>query len=112
MTIYHLANRDDWAAAQATGRYHGSPDDHRDGFIHFSTAAQVARSAATYRAGRHDLVLLGVDADVLGAALRWEPSGSGDLYPHLYGPLPTRAVHRTDPLPLGQGGGHVFPALD
>ncbi len=112
MRIYHLANRPTWDAAQATGAYHGSPDDRRDGFIHFSTAAQVARSAAKHRAGQADLLLLRVDADALGDALRWENSGSGDLYPHLYGPLPTSAVHRIDPLSLGPDGLHVFPALD
>lgn len=112
MTIYHLANRPTWDAARATGTYDGSPDDRRDGFIHFSTAAQVARSAAKHRAGQPDLLLLRVDADVLGAALRWERSGSGDVYPHLYASLPTHAVCRVDPLPLGADGLHRFPELD
>lgn len=112
MTIYHMAHQADWDAAQATGRYHGSPDDLRDGFIHFSTAAQVERSAAKHRAGQRDLVLLRVDADTLGDGLRWERAASGDLYPHLYGLLPTGAVRRADPLPLGDDGRHVFPELD
>jgi uncharacterized protein (DUF952 family) len=112
MTIYHMAHRADWDAAQSTGRYGGSPDDRRDGFIHFSTAAQVERSAAKHRAGQPDLVLLRVDADTLGDGLRWESSGGGELYPHLYGVLSTAAVRRTDPLPLGSDGRHVFPSLD
>ncbi len=112
MTIYHMAHRADWDAAQATGGYHGSPDDLRDGFIHFSTAAQVERSAAKHRAGQRDLVLLSVDADALGTALRWERSGGGEEYPHLYGALPVRAVRRAEPLPLGADGRHRFPPLD
>lgn len=111
VTIYHLAHRADWEAAQATGQYAGSPDDHRDGFIHFSTAAQVAGSAAKHRAGQADLLLVAVDAATLGTALRWEPSGGGDPYPHLYAPLPTAAVARVDPLPLGADGRHAFPKL-
>lgn len=111
MTIYHMAHRADWDAAQATGRYHGSPDDRRDGFIHFSTAAQVERSAAKHRAGQRDLVLLRVDADALGPSLRWEASGSGDVYPHLYGALAVDAVRRAEPLPLGADGRHRFPPL-
>lgn len=111
-TIYHLASADDWRVAEAAGRYDGSPDDLRDGFIHFSTAAQVARSAAKFRAGHPNLLLLWVDADILGAALRWERSGSGDTYPHLYAPLSPAAVRRVDPLPLGSDGRHAFPPLE
>ena len=39
--IYHMCRREEWAAAQARGRYDGSSQDQADGFIHFSTAAQV-----------------------------------------------------------------------
>jgi uncharacterized protein (DUF952 family) len=110
--IYHMAHRADWLAAQSSGQYAGSPDDLRDGFIHFSTAAQVARSAAKHRAGQRDLLLLRVDAARLGPALRWEASGSGETYPHLYGTLPVEAVARVDALPLGEDGRHVFPPLE
>jgi len=110
-TIFHLATRADWLAAEQSGRYAGSPDDQRDGFIHFSTATQVARSAAKHRAGQPNLLLLWVDADVLGPALRWERSGSGEEYPHLYDALAVTAVQRVDPLPLGPDGLHVFPRL-
>jgi uncharacterized protein (DUF952 family) len=111
-TIYHLAGRADWLAAQASGRYTGSPDDRRDGFIHFSTAAQVARSAAEHRAGQRDLLLLWVEAATLGSALRWERSAGGEEYPHLYEALPVSVVRRIDALALGNDGQHVFPSLD
>ncbi len=107
--IYNLCRAGDWAAARETGRYLGSADDLRDGFIHFSTAAQVSASAAKHRAGVTDLMLLCVRVDALGDALRWEPSRGGALFPHLYGPLPVTCVHRADPLPLGPDGAHVFP---
>lgn len=110
--IYHLCRRADWRAAEAAGRYHGSEDDRRDGFIHFSTAAQIESSAAKHRAGQTGLVLLTVDAAALGAALKWEPASGGALFPHLHGPLPVAAVIRAEGLPLGAGGVFVFPALD
>jgi uncharacterized protein (DUF952 family) len=110
--IYHICRRDEWDAAVARGRYDGSSQDAADGFIHFSTAAQVTESAAKHRAGQDGLVLLAVDAARLGPALRWEKSRGGALFPHLYGPLPVAAVVRADDLPLGPDGRHVFPPLD
>jgi uncharacterized protein (DUF952 family) len=110
-TIYHLCRVSDWRAAVARGEYRGSGDDLRDGFIHFSTAEQVKESAARHRAGVPDLVLLAVDPQALGAALRWEPGRDGTLFPHLYGALPVAAVKAVTELPLGPDGRHVFPRL-
>ena len=108
--IYHMCRHDEWQAAQVNGAYSGSSQDVADGFIHFSTAAQVRGSAAKHRAGQTGLILLGVDPHALGAALKWEPSRGGQLFPHLYGPLPVTAVVHADPLDLGPDGVHVFPA--
>jgi uncharacterized protein (DUF952 family) len=108
--IYHMCRREEWQAAEAAGAYRGSSQDSADGFIHFSTAAQLAASAAKHRAGQRDLVLVAVDAAMLGHSLRWEPARDGALFPHLYGPLPIRAVQWVEPLPLGADGQHVFPA--
>jgi len=110
--VYHMCRRDEWAAAQAHGRYDGSSQDAADGFIHFSTAAQVRESAAKHRAGQSGLLLLAVDAGRLGDALRWEPSRGGALFPHLYGPLPIATVIAVHDLPLAADGKHVFPPLD
>ena len=109
--IYHMCRAEEWQAAQACGHHAGSSQDVADGFIHFSTAAQVVESAARHRAGQSGLVLLAVDAAALGDALKWEPSRGGQLFPHLYGPLPLGAVVAADPLPLGADGAHLFPAL-
>lgn len=109
--IYHLSRRADWRNAKQSGSYAGSAEDTVDGFLHFSTAGQVIESAAKHRSGERDLVLLEVDADALGEALRWEPSRGGQLFPHLYGVLPVTAVVAEFDLPLGSGGLHVFPKL-
>ena len=89
----------------------GAPVDHADGYIHFSTAAQVRETAATHFAGQADLLLVAVNAAALGPALKWEPSRGGALFPHLYGTLALDAVRRVEELPLGRDG-HVFPELD
>lgn len=107
--IFHLCRAEEWAAAQTAGAYHGSSQDKADGFIHFSAADQVQASAAKHRAGQPGLVLLTVDPEALGAALRWEPSRGGALFPHLYGPLPLAAVLRTDPAPLDAAGIPTLP---
>ena len=86
-TIYKICPAALWREAERAGSFRGSAVDLRDGFIHFSSAAQVAETAAKHFAGQHDLVLLRVDAARLGAALKWEPSRGGALFPHLYGDL-------------------------
>lgn len=102
--IFKILPRGEWAAAQATGRFEGSAVDHRDGFIHFSTAAQAQETARRHFAGQADLVVLAVKAEDLGAALRWEPSRGGDLFPHLYGALDVRLVLGVTEAPLGADG--------
>ena len=109
-SIYHICGREEWQAAQAAGHYRGSSQDTADGFIHFSTAAQVEASAARHRAGQSGLVLLAVDPEALGAALKWEPSRRGERFPHLYGELPLAALRGIWDLPLGPDSRHVFPA--
>lgn len=107
--IFHVCRAAEWQAAQAAGAYPGSSQDRADGFIHFSAADQLAASVAKHRAGQEGLVLLTVDPARLGAALRWEPARGGQLFPHLYAPLPLAAVRAARPLPLGADGRHVFP---
>ena len=99
----------DWAAFERSGVFHGSADDKRDGFIHFSSAEQLRETAAKHFAGESNLMLLVVDAAALGDALRWEPARGGALFPHLYGPLQLIAVNEAAPLPLDASGRHQFP---
>jgi len=110
-TIFKLCRASEWAEAERSGTLLGSPVDLRDGYIHFSTAEQVADTAARHFAGVDGLTLLAVDADILGSALRWEPSRGGALFPHLYGPLPVASVLWVRALPLDASGRHVFPDL-
>ena len=110
-TIYKICPANLWREAVASGVFRGSAVDLADGFIHFSTAAQAAETAAKYFAGQSDLVLVAFDDLTFGVPVRYEPSRGGQLFPHLYGPLdPTRALW-VKPLSLRADGGHVFPDI-
>jgi len=110
-TIYKISPAALWREAEQAGTFTGAPVDLADGFIHFSTAAQAAETAARHFAGVSDLVLVAVDSAALGEALRYEPSRGSALFPHLYGALPMSAVRWVKPLPL-RSDGHEFPELE
>jgi len=105
--IYKILPRSEWTTAQAAGRFEGSAVDRADGFIHLSSAEQAQETARRRFAGQPDLVVLEVEADDLGPALRWEPSRGGDLFPHLYGPLDVELVRAVTDAPLGADGAPV-----
>ena len=109
--IYKICPETLWREAEKAGVFRGSPVDVQDGYIHFSTAAQVAETAAKHFAGQDNLQLVQVDTTRLGERLRWEASRGGALFPHLYGDLDLAAAIKVMHLPLGENGRHVFPAL-
>jgi uncharacterized protein (DUF952 family) len=85
--VYKVATRDEFEASVAAGKFTGAPIDLKDGYIHLSTANQLAETLRLYFAGQSDLVVFAVGSGKLGAALRWEPSRGGALFPHHYGEL-------------------------
>ncbi|MFN3931895.1 MAG: DUF952 domain-containing protein [Brevundimonas sp.] len=105
---YKLVERADWEAARGAGAYAGSAVDRVDGYIHMSSAGQVAETARRHYAGRPDLVLATVELARLGPALRWEASRGGELFPHLYGPLPMAAVTAERALSVRDDGVMAF----
>ncbi len=82
--IIKLLRAAEWADFQASGVFAGSTDDRRDGYIHISPPAEVATTAAKWFADEAGLMALTLDAETLGADLRWEPARGGVLFPHLY----------------------------
>ena len=111
-TVYKICAEALWREAEAAGRFDGAPIDRADGFIHFSTAGQVRETAARHFADQSDLLLIAIDGSRLGDALKYEVSRGGSLFPHLYAPLALDAVKWVKPLPLGDDGRHLFPALE
>ena len=110
-TIYKICSASAWREAERLGLYRGSADDARDGFIHFSTASQLAETARKFFFGHTGLFLIEVDADALGEALRWEPSRNDELFPHLYGDLDLGAVTAVRSLHARSDGSHDIPEL-
>lgn len=125
-TVYKLVPSSEWDAAWAEGVYRGSAQDQEDGYIHLSTAAQIAGTARKYFEGVSDLVLLAIDVEMLeklhapnnesltgkesdAVALRWEPSRGAELFPHLYALLPAAAVTSVTPAPLADDGTPIIP---
>lgn len=91
-TAYKIADAAEWRVARAAGAYDGSSVDRADGYIHMSTAEQLAETARRHYGGRRDLIVARIDLAGLGQALKWEASRGGALFPHLYGFLPMTAV--------------------
>jgi beta-hydroxylase len=89
---YKILTAGQWASWQDKGEFSGAPIDIDDGYIHLSTAEQVAETAAKHFAGLSNLVLAEVDLDQLGDIVHWEPSRGGQLFPHIYGTIPLDAV--------------------
>jgi uncharacterized protein (DUF952 family) len=110
-TIYKITPASAWREAERQGVYRGSSDDLRDGFIHFSTASQVAETARKHYFGQTGLFLVAVDAEALGDALRWEPSRNDELFPHLYGELDLGAVTAILDMRARSDGYHDIPEL-
>ncbi len=96
---YKICTAEDWARAVAVGVYRGAPIDIADGYIHLSTATQVGETLRRHFAGQVALVLVAVDLGLLGHTVRWEPSRGGDLFPHLYQPLPLTAAKQVQDIP-------------
>lgn len=109
MRIFKIFRAEEFATFETAGESAGAPIDLSDGYIHFSTAEQVRETAAKHFAGEDDLVLLALESDALGAALKWEPSRGGQLFPHLYRTLSRSDILWVQPLPLDQNGSHRFP---
>ena len=96
--IYKIVDATTWN--DAADPWSGSADDHRDGFIHFSTKDQVEGTLKRHFRGIHNLLLLAVDTELLPAELlRYESSRGGAMFPHLYGDLPHAAVVQKTDIP-------------
>ena len=102
--IYKILKRAEWDAAVRAGRFEGAAIDLADGYIHLSTAAQARETALRYFTGQTGLVLVRLNAAMLGASLRWEPSRGGDLFPHIYGALDPELAEAVTEIELDADG--------
>jgi len=109
--IYKILPKSEWGAARAAGTFAGSAVDLADGFIHFSGHDTVQKTAELYFKGQSDLMLLTVEADDLGEALKWEASRGGALFPHLFRALKVDEVIAERALDLDADGVPVLGGL-
>lgn len=109
--IYKICSHSEWQTALKNRTYEGSNDDMRDGFIHFSTSAQLAGTLKKHFSGKKNLVLVTVDADTLGPLLKWEKSRGGALFPHLFDKLDVETAINVQEITL-TADGHILPDLD
>jgi len=108
--IFKIVHAAEWREAERAGSYSGSAKDREDGFLHFSTASQLAETVRRYYAGADDLLLVAVDDAALGAAVKWEYAASrGEDFPHLYGALPISAVQWVKPIGRDAAGNAIIP---
>jgi uncharacterized protein (DUF952 family) len=107
--IYKVVSREVYDASVAAGRFVGQPIDKADGYIHLSTAAQLSETIRLYFAGLTDQVLFQLAAPPLGAALRWEASRNGALFPHLYAELPMSSLGKVARIDVAADGSVELP---
>lgn len=107
--VYKIATETVFAPSRQASHFAGMPIDHQDGYLHFSTAAQLPETLRLHFAGQGDLVLLAVRVADLGEGLRWEPSRGGAMFPHLYEPLPTALIVWEAPIVVAADGSCVLP---
>lgn len=113
MTILlHMTPRKDWLTGQAAGEY-TAESLKMEGFIHCSTAEQVARVANAFYRDVPDMVLLHVDADKLTAKVQWDAVNDeiadSERFPHIYGPINLDAVTEIEDFVPGDDGVFVYP---
>lgn len=106
---YKVLTADQMANLLADRRFAGAPVDLADGYIHLSTAEQLAVTLDKHFAGQDGLHIAAVDLNALGDLVRWEVSRGGALFPHIYGELPLSAVLAHGPLRRAADGKVILP---
>ena len=109
MHIYKVCSQSHWDSAKGAGVFKGVAIDLSDGYIHFSSAEQLAETLDKHFSGQTDLVLLTVNADAISENLKWEPSRGGALFPHLYTDLPLEAIVAEQNLTTDVQGKFILP---
>jgi len=107
--VYKVVSREVFDASIAAGRFVGQPIDKADGYIHLSTAEQLRETIRLYFAGLTDQVLFQLATAPFGAAMRWEASRDGALFPHLYAELDMAMLGNTVAIDVAADGSVKLP---
>jgi uncharacterized protein (DUF952 family) len=108
MRIYKILRAGEWAELLEKGATDGAPVDKSDGFVHFSTAEQVAETAARHFAGEDGLILAAFEAETW--ATRWSGSRrEGRAVPASLRPAARRRCPVARAPAARRTATHVFP---
>jgi uncharacterized protein (DUF952 family) len=94
--VYHLVAPEAWE--RDPSQAYCADSLATEGFIHCSYARQVAPAANRFYASAPELLVLTIDTTRLASPLREEPAATGELFPHIHGPLNRDAVRAAVPL--------------
>ena len=107
---YKVLTTDQLDTLEHEGSFAGAPVDLADGYIHLSTADQLAGTIDKHFAGQDRLQLCAIDLEALGDAVKWEESRGGALFPHIYGaPITLDVVVAYSPLEYEPDGSIRLP---
>jgi len=109
--LLHIAHGDEWVRAQENGLY-WTGSLHDQGYIHCSYPHQVIEVANSIYREQRGLVLLHIDPDRLDSRVVEEDGGSGELYPHVYGPINVGAVVKVERFEAGEDGLFTHPDMN
>ena len=107
--IYKICTKSEWSKFKKNKNFLGTKKDLIDGYIHFSTASQVAETTEKYFKGLDDLFIAAVDDSKMGNGLIWEAARNNQLFPHLYRNLKLTEIIWCKALKL-RNGKHILPS--
>ena len=110
VTIFHIAPKEKWTTSRPRGQY-SDESLQSEGFIHCSAAEQVVDTANKHFKGQSDLVLLSIDTSDIVSVIAYESSGSGEEYPHIFGPINHDAVREIIDFPASRDGTFALPVV-
>ncbi len=109
--VYKIFTNKQWQEAKTSDLLPFAPIDQQDGFIHLSTAEQLAKTLELYFPGQSDLKILAISSQKISKKLRWEPSRDGKLFPHLYGSLKKSDIEWQTTLSVSKDGKCRLPDI-
>jgi uncharacterized protein (DUF952 family) len=107
--IIHISTEEAWLAAVAAGIYEAESLA-SEGFIHCSTPQQLLGTANDIFHGQAGLVLLCLAPEKVAAPIVYEDCyETGQLFPHVYGPINLTAVAAIIDFPTQENGSLALP---
>jgi uncharacterized protein (DUF952 family) len=106
--LVRITDKTSWEQAKTLGVFNGELEV--DGYVHLSKPFQVLAVANDLYAGQNELLLLVLHRARIRSRVEEEDLyNSGELFPHLYGPLNLEAVMMVLDFPVSEDGSFKLP---